>query len=110
MKEINIGIVRQMTETLTIAAVLIALVDIVKATKNPGRSSTNNFRNIFYRLLNVCYYFHFNAILYFQPSDFRCYVGDKRSERWRPCDRSLVIDVGILRFVKDQNAFIYIEI
>ena len=37
MKEINIGIVRQMTETLTIAAVLIALVDIVKATKNPGR-------------------------------------------------------------------------
>ena len=37
MKEINIGIVRQMTETLTIAAVRIALVDIVKATKNPGR-------------------------------------------------------------------------
>ena len=44
----------------------------------------------------------------FTHLDFRCYVGDKRSERWRPCDRSLVIDVGILRFVKNQNIFIYV--
>ena len=37
MKEINIGIVRQMTETMNIAAVLIALVGIVKALNNLGK-------------------------------------------------------------------------
>ena len=47
MKEINTGIVRQMTETMNIVAVLIAPVDIVKATKNHGRLSTDCFHKCF---------------------------------------------------------------
>ena len=37
MKEINIGTVKQMTETMNIAAVLTAPAGIAKATKIPGK-------------------------------------------------------------------------